>query len=72
MQPSCKFSLDSGDPPDRVLFLVKLMVLLLLLQIAFSTVVYPSLLLAYLGQAAFLLNYPEHSDNPFYKSLPGK
>ncbi len=48
------------------------MVFLLLLQIAFSTVVYPSLLLAYLGQAAFLLNYPEHSDNPFYKSLPGK
>jgi len=42
------------------------------IQIAFSTVVYPSLLLAYLGQAAFLLNYPEHSDNPFYKSLPVK
>jgi KUP system potassium uptake protein len=41
------------------------------IQIAFSGLVYPSLLLAYLGQGAVLLNHPENADDPFYKSVPG-
>ncbi len=51
-------------------FLLMVMVLLWL-QIAFSGLVYPSLLLAYLGQGAVLLNHPENADDPFYKSIPG-
>ncbi len=51
-------------------FLLMVMVLLWL-QIAFSGLVYPSLLLAYLGQGAVLLNHPENADDPFYKSVPG-
>ncbi|CAK9192836.1 unnamed protein product [Sphagnum troendelagicum] len=42
------------------------------IQIAFSGLVYPSLLLAYLGQGAVLLNHPENADDPFYKSIPVK
>ncbi len=34
------------------------------MHIAFSGVVYPCLLLAYLGQAAYLLNHPENVGNP--------
>ncbi|CAK9227914.1 unnamed protein product [Sphagnum jensenii] len=42
------------------------------LHIVCFWVVYPCLLLAYLGQAAYLLNHPENAGNPFYKSIPGK
>ncbi len=48
-----------------------MVMVLLWLQIAFSGLVYPSLLLAYLGQGAVLLNHPEKADDPFYKSIPG-
>ncbi len=48
-----------------------MVMVLLWLQIAFSGLVYPSLLLAYLGQGAVLLNHPENADDPFYKSIPG-
>ncbi|CAM6076531.1 unnamed protein product [Sphagnum tenellum] len=37
-----------------------------------ARVVYPCLLLAYLGQVAYLLNHSENVGNPFYKSIPGK
>eukprot|EP00249_Psilotum_nudum_P018191 c26681_g2_i1 orf=652-3183(+) len=40
------------------------------IQIAFSCIVYPCLLLAYMGQAAYLLRYPSNVDDAFYKSTP--
>ncbi|KAF8762467.1 hypothetical protein HU200_009433 [Digitaria exilis] len=40
-------------------------------QIGFSVVLFPSVLLAYIGQAAYLRNYPEDVANTFYKSIPG-
>ncbi|XP_052487696.1 putative potassium transporter 12 isoform X3 [Gossypium raimondii] len=40
------------------------------IQIAFTFVVFPCLLLAYMGQAAFLMKYPESSDRIFYDSVP--
>jgi K+ transporter len=33
--------------------------------------VYPSLIIAYLGQAAALTNHPEWISNTFYNSIPG-
>lgn len=39
-------------------------------RIAFSTLVYPALLAAYIGQGAYLLKYPEHVSQTFYKSIP--
>jgi len=44
----------------------------LALQIGFSVVLFPSVLLAYIGQAAYLRVYPENVANTFYKSIPGK
>lgn len=41
------------------------------IQIAFSFVVYPCLLLAYMGQAAYLISFPSAVNNAFYKSIPG-
>jgi K+ transporter len=41
------------------------------LQIGFSVVLLPSVLLAYIGQAAYLRIYPEHVADTFYKSIPG-
>ncbi|MFQ6664181.1 hypothetical protein Gotur_031370 [Gossypium turneri] len=40
------------------------------IQIAFTFVVFPCLLLAYMGQAAFLMKYPESADRIFYDSVP--
>ncbi|EFJ30543.1 hypothetical protein SELMODRAFT_409522 [Selaginella moellendorffii] len=40
------------------------------IQIAFTTYVYPSLLLAYIGQAAYLMEHPEDVGRAFYKSVP--
>ncbi|XP_024544122.1 putative potassium transporter 12 isoform X2 [Selaginella moellendorffii] len=44
---------------------------LLFVQIAFTTVVLPCLLLAYGGQASYLIRNPEHVGEAFYKSIPG-
>jgi len=41
------------------------------IQIGFSVVLFPSVLLAYIGQAAYLRIYPENVANTFYKSIPG-
>ncbi|KAF9587607.1 hypothetical protein IFM89_004439 [Coptis chinensis] len=42
----------------------------LVVQIAFTLVVFPSLLLAYIGQAAYLMKNPEHVKDAFYRSIP--
>lgn len=41
-------------------------------QIAFSFLVYPCLILAYLGEAAFLSRHHEDIQQSFYKAIPGK
>ncbi|XP_047053768.1 potassium transporter 6-like [Lolium rigidum] len=41
------------------------------IQAAFSTVVYPSLILAYSGQAAYLIKNPADLSTAFYSSIPG-
>ena len=44
----------------------------LAVQIAFTAFVFPCLLLAYSGQAAYLVNHKEHVvDAAFYHSIPG-
>ncbi|KAG6691422.1 hypothetical protein I3842_10G062900 [Carya illinoinensis] len=40
------------------------------IQIAFTIVVFPSLLLAYSGQAAYLMNHRDHAVDSFYRSIP--
>ncbi|XP_024995045.1 putative potassium transporter 12 [Cynara cardunculus var. scolymus] len=40
------------------------------IQIAFSFVVFPCLLLAYLGQAAYLMKHPDSTSRIFYDSIP--
>ncbi|WJX87871.1 Putative potassium transporter 12 [Trifolium repens] len=40
------------------------------IQIAFTCVVFPCLLLAYMGQAAFLMKNPTSYSSVFYKSVP--
>ncbi|KAK6139124.1 hypothetical protein DH2020_027132 [Rehmannia glutinosa] len=39
-------------------------------QISFSTVVFPSILLAYIGQASYLSKFPENAATVFYDSIP--
>ncbi|XP_057429137.1 potassium transporter 11-like [Lotus japonicus] len=41
-------------------------------QIAFTLVVFPCLLLAYSGQAAYLMNNLGHTQDAFYRSIPDK
>ena len=41
-------------------------------QIAFSFMIYPCLLLTYIGQAAYLMANPHGVNNVFYNSIPGK
>jgi len=41
------------------------------IQWTFTLVVYPSLVIAYLGQAAALSVHPEWISNTFYNSIPG-
>ncbi|KAM7250591.1 hypothetical protein ACFE04_022474 [Oxalis oulophora] len=41
------------------------------IQLAFTVVVFPCLLLAYMGQAAYLMKYPHASERIFYESVPG-
>lgn len=43
-----------------------------LLQISFSGIVFPAILTAYIGQAAYLMKFPDHVLNTFYDSIPGK
>lgn len=40
-------------------------------QIAFTLVVFPCLLLAYSGQASYLMVNKEHVNDAFYRSIPG-
>ncbi|KFK36412.1 hypothetical protein AALP_AA4G120600 [Arabis alpina] len=40
-------------------------------QIAFTLIVFPCLLLAYSGQAAYIRRYPDHVADAFYRSIPG-
>uniref|UniRef100_A0A1D1XHV3 Potassium transporter n=1 Tax=Anthurium amnicola TaxID=1678845 RepID=A0A1D1XHV3_9ARAE len=42
----------------------------LAIQIAFTTVVFPCLLLAYTGQAAYIMKNRGHVDDVFYRSIP--
>ncbi|KAF0923439.1 hypothetical protein E2562_006339 [Oryza meyeriana var. granulata] len=41
------------------------------IQVAFSTAVFPSLILAYSGQAAYLIKNPGDLSTAFYSSIPG-
>ena len=41
-------------------------------QIAFTVLVYPSLILAYMGEAAYLSRHHEDLQRSFYKAIPGK
>lgn len=41
------------------------------IQISFTVLVYPSLICAYGGQAAYLSRFPSHVSSAFYKSIPG-
>lgn len=41
------------------------------IQISFSCLVFPSILSAYIGQAASLSKFPENVGNAFYASVPG-
>ncbi|KAG8366173.1 hypothetical protein BUALT_Bualt17G0049100 [Buddleja alternifolia] len=40
------------------------------IQIAFTSVVFPCLLLAYMGQAAYLIKHPDSANRIFYESVP--
>ncbi|CAO2828810.1 unnamed protein product [Amaranthus hypochondriacus] len=42
------------------------------IQIAFTFVVFPCLMLAYMGQAAFLMRFPASAERIFYDSVPGR
>ncbi|KAK3010182.1 LOW QUALITY PROTEIN: hypothetical protein RJ639_010767, partial [Escallonia herrerae] len=42
------------------------------IKVAFTFLVYPCLILAYLGEAAFLSRHHEDIQRSFYKSIPGK
>lgn len=41
------------------------------MQIAFTTIVFPCLLLAYIGQAAYLVGNRDHVSDAFYRAIPG-
>ncbi|XP_022887574.1 putative potassium transporter 12 isoform X3 [Olea europaea var. sylvestris] len=42
------------------------------IQIAFTVVVFPCLLLAYMGQAAYLMKHPDSASSIFYESVPDR
>ncbi|KAK8942230.1 putative potassium transporter 11 [Platanthera guangdongensis] len=44
---------------------------LLPIQVAFILVVFPCLLLAYTGQAAYIMEHQDHVSDSFYQSIPG-
>ncbi|KAG6581970.1 Potassium transporter 5, partial [Cucurbita argyrosperma subsp. sororia] len=41
------------------------------IQISFGSIVFPALIAAYSGQAAYLRKFPGHVGNTFYDSIPG-
>lgn len=41
------------------------------LQLAFTGVVYPSLLIGYIGQAAYLSKHLDEYEHAFFRSVPG-
>ncbi|CAL5003637.1 unnamed protein product [Urochloa decumbens] len=43
----------------------------LAIQIAFTLVVFPCFLLAYTGQAAYIIDHKDHVADAFYRSIPG-
>lgn len=43
----------------------------LAIQLAFTVVVFPCLLLAYTGQAAYIMVNRDHVVDAFYRSIPG-
>lgn len=43
----------------------------MLLQMTFTAVVYPCLVIAYMGEAAYLTEHIEDLEKSFYKSIPG-
>ncbi|TVU29922.1 hypothetical protein EJB05_21515 [Eragrostis curvula] len=40
------------------------------IQISFTGIIFPSVALCYMGQAAYLRKFPEHVSDTFYKSIP--
>lgn len=53
-------------------FLMMMTIIIMILnQMAFTCVVFPCLLLAYMGQAAYLTKHPDASARIFYDSVPG-
>ena len=42
------------------------------LQISFSCITYPTILVAYIGQAAYLRKFPQNVANTFYACVPCK
>ncbi|KAG8043464.1 hypothetical protein GUJ93_ZPchr0458g22849 [Zizania palustris] len=42
----------------------------LAIQIAFTLIVFPCLLLAYTGQAAYIISHKDHVSDAFYRSIP--
>lgn len=44
----------------------------LVLQLSFTFLVYPCLLIAYIGQAAFIIKHPDLVSVTFYKSIPSQ
>ncbi|KAG8081811.1 hypothetical protein GUJ93_ZPchr0014g47186 [Zizania palustris] len=61
-QPETIFCLTNGD-------LIRLS--FLLLQISFNGILFPSVALCYIGQAAYLRKFPEDVGDTFYRSIPG-
>lgn len=43
----------------------------LIMQLAFTMVVFPCLLLAYTGQASYIISHKNHVADAFYRSIPG-
>ncbi|KAK7302875.1 hypothetical protein RJT34_13772 [Clitoria ternatea] len=41
------------------------------IQISFSSVVFPAIVIAYIGEAAFLRKFPDQASNTFYACVPG-
>lgn len=68
------YSLNTGCAPftgTETLFADVSHFPVLSVQIAFTLVAFPCLLLAYSGQAAYLMKYPHHVFGAFYYSIPG-
>lgn len=68
---SCHVQHFLGSRPMNDAFLCKFLVWLFW-QIAFACVVFPCLLLAYMGQAAYLTQLPDSAERIFYDSVPGE